>query len=196
MQAQIADLLRNQQTQSPPSSDDTDVDESGLTKLTDEYPDFAPLVNAVVKTVKTVKQTNQERLSRDAVRDAAVAQQMHRSAVLARHPDVDSIAAAPAFQAWLEAQPPMLKQVAQQGAADDVAWLLDQYKAQGKPDNSRAQALKAAAKDAVVPNLRGQSPAQRQPESNGKVPFSKVSHLSQVEMMKRYPDDAMIDWSR
>jgi hypothetical protein len=166
--------------------------------LLEDLPEVAPLVEALRAQTQELGQLRQAAATfqqRDQDRDAEAAGSRHESAILSVHPDAQTVATSDAFGAWLQQQPPVLQRIAEGGEAADVNWLLSQYKAsRPKPAPANGAATRAA-RAAAVPNLRGQSPAQRNGSASKKVPFSSIQHLPNSTVMQRYPDENMIDWA-
>lgn len=122
----------NAQQPDQPTEDDAD-----LASFEEDWPDVAKpvqkLVDRQAKEIETLKATIAE-LSADHKQrkesEVERANRDHFERIAARHPDVNEIGAAPEFQAWLQSQPPAVRQIAQQGTTDDVIYLLDTFKAQ------------------------------------------------------------------
>ena len=192
-EAEIAQLRQlAEQRQSQPSSAQEELPD--LDSALEDF-DIAP----VVKHVKADKQRldrieqaiiNQQRT--DAQRQALSEQERHNQAILSRHPDATALTADQRFIDWVQRQPPALRQIVAQGDADSVNWLLDSFKQAANTGLSRNASNRAAS----VPNLRGMSPAMRQPDTaTGKVPLSSLKGMSSGDIATLYPDDSVIDYA-
>jgi hypothetical protein len=143
--------------------------------------------------VRDVKQRLAALDQRERAAEKARADYQHLTAIKATHPDLEAIAASPVYGEWLQNQPPAVKRIAQEGTAQDVVWMLSQFKAE-KGIKASSTRLDDARK-AAIPSIRGSSgPIPN--KGNGKIPYSKISHLSSRDLATRYPDDTKIDWNR
>lgn len=102
--------------------------------IADDYPS---LVNPILKSLKTihraVSQQSEKIASVRSVHDR-IAEEAHFAAIQKTHPDMSQIHQSEDFQGWLMRQPVAIQQISQEGTAQDVIWMLDQYKAAvGKP---------------------------------------------------------------
>ncbi|RDL44357.1 hypothetical protein DN730_08105 [Marinomonas piezotolerans] len=132
--------------QANPSEGESNAPEVGsLEDLMEEYPELVgPLVQRLnqlegkINGIETVSQKSKE--------DAAL--EAHWDTINQAHPDHMEIAQEPDFQGWVARQPPVMQQIAQNGSAQDVIYLLDQYKAtisKGTSQNKKVDQAKELA---------------------------------------------------
>ncbi|RMD61733.1 hypothetical protein D6833_07845, partial [Candidatus Parcubacteria bacterium] len=86
-----------------------------------------------------------------AEREAQIRAEYEQKLLAMRHPDWEQVAKSPDFHIWLASQPPEVQQVARMSfSADEVAAVLDLYKAESSALAQRAQqAQEIKQKDAV-----------------------------------------------
>lgn len=182
--AQLQDLQRQLQERqtSTQVSDEADIDE-----VQENYPEIInPLLKKIrdlenklgavsddMGNVKNVAQRVQQNEQRSA-------DEQHREAIKAKHPDAYEIADSPEYADWYHNQAPLIQQALNQGTAQDVIAALDLYRAaHPRAVSSKVDKL-AQAKEAATPSLKGNSkPEQKQTYTN-----AQIAKMSRQEFMK------------
>lgn len=171
-------------------------------KAAEDFEDLNPLVVKAVKNLdgqlKRIKETESRRLA-EIEREIEMqrrrnAENAHLAAIKAEHKDYDAIVSSQDFPEWIDRQPRAIQNIAREGSADDVIWLLSQYKTATGKNRPVAHAPKPVDKSVAVPTLRT-APNSRDNGKAGKVPFSSIKHLSASEMLQKYPDESVIDYA-
>lgn len=112
---------------------------SAIDEIADEFPEIAaPIRKALIETERRQQQLENDlrqanhKLSevsrRNKIAEETSATQAHNNAILAKHADAFEIAGSDDFQGWLDRQPDVIKTIMKTGSANDVNWMLDQYK--------------------------------------------------------------------
>ena len=181
--AQLQDLQRqltDKQT-STQVSDDADLDE-----VQENYPEIInPLLKKIrdlenklgtvsddVGNVKSVSQRYQQNEQRSA-------DEQHREAIKAQHPDAYEIADSPEYADWYHNQAPLIQQALNQGTAQDVIAALDLYRAAHpravSGSNTKADKLQQA-RNAATPSLKNTGkPNQKTTYTNAQI--AKMTRL-------------------
>jgi DNA-binding transcriptional MerR regulator len=188
--AQLRQLLEQRQTSTSAQGQDDNLPD--LDSATEEF-DLEPVVKHVKRDqarLDRLEQTLAQQQRQEAERRQMTELERHTQAILSKHPDATNLVNDQRFNEWVAKQPPALKNIVTQGDAESINWLLDSFK------QAAGMGQKPNHKAASVPNLRGMSPALRQPDSaTGKIPLSSLNGMSAGEIATRYPDDSIIDYA-
>jgi hypothetical protein len=153
----------------------------------------AAMVAPVRADVESVKQSIAP-LQQTAVKTA---EQLHFEAILSKHPDMDSLVESQELQGWIGAQPsfvqPALRQVLEQGTAQQVIELFDNFKkatqtAAPPPPAPDSRATAAAAAKAVTA-----AAAPAAPISLSDIPGGRVEGRSPQEQLAAKNGPEMVD---
>lgn len=187
---------------SPVTDSDTESDYAELEALQVDYPDVIKPVLAALR--KKDEQINKLQDSTNQTANAVInstektAKERHDAAITDVHSDAFDIVETDDFQGWLARQPSHVARITKDGTAQDIIWLMDQYKATDPerfpvtPDtpatdtDADADARLAAARQASNPATPG---TRRQP-SNGKPKFTQqqIKDMSPEEFARREPE--------
>jgi hypothetical protein len=165
---EIVNQLRSASVQSPDNA--SNPQESGdllqqLEGLATEYEDFAPLVNAI-RTVQSqvgnLQQSAESSKQEAAVATANSARDKYMSEITSVHPDAETVAASPDFDAWLSTQPGFFRdnvygtgQPNSAGTPEQVSYVISAYKS--KQQASQPTSKLEEAKKLVTPSVRSQT---------------------------------------
>ncbi|MBF0256029.1 MAG: hypothetical protein HQL47_06130 [Gammaproteobacteria bacterium] len=149
--------------QPPPASAqapaDSGIDDDDLKSAKEEWPE---VVNPLLKRnqllearLKQIEQQVQETVTVTQETQQRSAAEAHQQAILAKHPDAFDLAGTDDFQGWVSRQPPLVRQVVETGTAQDVIWVLDQYKQLVGAGNRLEQAREASTP--TTPRARQQT---------------------------------------
>ena len=163
----------------------------GIAKLVQAQ--VAAMVAPVRADVESVKQSIAP-LQQNAVKTA---EQLHFEAIQSKHPDVDSLVESQELQSWIAAHPsfvqPAMRQVLEQGTAQQVIELFDNFKkatqpAAAPPPTSDPRATAAAAAKAVTA-----AAAPAAPISLSDIPGGRVEGRSPQEQLAAKSAPEMVD---
>lgn len=144
-----------QQAIAPPQRQIPNEDEEDLSKWMQEYPDFAgPIVKKLNKQQAILKQLEEQNAQLRA-QNETVQRDSFKQVVSAVHPDVGDIVNSDDFHGWLARQPKGISQMAHNGSADDVIYVLNQYK--GSINAPRTSSKLDEARRVATPNVRNAS---------------------------------------
>lgn len=182
-----ADSLRQQleQAQAAPrqNADSGPIDDDMKIAL-EEWPEIiTPIMRrnqALEAKLKQIESQVNETitLSRDAQAQATI--DAHNQQILAKHPDAFDIAKTDDFRGWVSRQTTMIQTAVNRGTADDVVWVLDQYKS-AVGTNTRL----SKAKEAATPQIGRTS---RQPKNGPKFSRAQISAMSDEEFARHEAD--------
>jgi len=185
------------QVQSAAPSKKTDTAKTEDAELQTAMEDYPEVVGPLSRQNELLAQQNQELSKRIDQLEGKVtttteemeaekrqaAQELHMATIRAVHSDVDKIAKSQDFDGWMSRQPAAVQQIVQKGTADDVIWVLNQYKeAVGLSDKLEA------ARDATT----SATPRARNQPIQGKPRFTRamIDAMSPEEFQK---NEAAID---
>lgn len=113
-----------------------DTDDSGPDEFESEFPEFAEYAKRKIEPL-------QQKLSAYEQEKARLATEVHAKRITASHPDAFELAQSQEFDAWIESQPFKTAQqyfhIKQQGSAEEVIAMLDDFKSQTKRSTPQAQ---------------------------------------------------------
>lgn len=193
--------------QQPPAKPDSGTAEliadADLQGIAEEYPTFAKpflsvinKLNSQLKTVsdKLVKVEGKVTQTATSIeeRDESTRVQTHFDAIRAAHPDAFTLYETDDFKGWIERQPPMLRDMVEQGTATDVIYVFDTYKkAVGKDvdDPNPAKDRITRARAASTPNVRK---VPTNPIKPGKPTFSRAQ-IAKMSEKQFEENEAAID---
>lgn len=188
--------LQHQAT--PPQPDKVRPEIETLEKFASDYEDLgAPVLSAFKAQQERIAQLEQNlgHVNNDVIqtnermkaRDEFSASASHEAAITAAHPDAFDLAGDPSFQGWVQSQAPIIRQAVAQGTAQDVIWVLNQYKSGIKPSSSKLEEARRVASPST--------PRARQTPTTGQPRFTRaqIAAMSAEEFAKREPeiDDAI-----
>lgn len=166
-----------------------DFDEDGLAK------GIAQLVNE--RATKLVDEKLAQALAPLNQKQQIDEVQQHFSAIMSAHPDVESVAESQEFADWIDKQPSYTKQaidaVLQQGTAQQVIEVLNQFKATHAPVSQDPANIKQAAKDKLA-NTTPNIPASLSDIAGGQThtsPDDRLAAMNSVDMLSE-----MESWSQ
>lgn len=208
MRSKIAGLereleaLRKQPPAKPESESVEIIADADLNGIAEEYPTFSKpflsVINKLNNQLKTVtdKLAHVEGKVTKTVtsieeREESARTQTHFDAIRAAHPDAFTLYETDDFQGWIDRQPPMLRDMVEQGTATDVIYVFDTYKAAvGKAkDMSPAKDRIALARAASTPNVRKVPTNTNKPD---KPTFSR-SEIAKMTPKQFEKNEAAID---
>ena len=142
-----------------------------LEQLREEYPEVAsPILDKMAKLEERVEAltTSETARAESAVADALADE---HDALLARHPDLPSIVADPAYAEWVKAQTPAIQRIVQENAqavvnADDAALVFDLFKQSRGRTTEAAEAARAADERRKEQLEAGRTVAGRNPTAS------------------------------
>lgn len=184
---QVAQLQRQE---TPPETDKVAPELETLEKFATEFQDLGQPVLKAFKAQQeriaqleqnldfvnnNVVQTKEHIKAREFSSDEAA----HFSAIKSAHPDLDNIVDDPVFNGWLEKQPPVVQMIKDRGKAQDVIWMLDQYKSSLKPSSSKLEEARQAASPST-PRAR-----QQQTTLQPRFTQAQIRAMSSEEFAKR-----------
>lgn len=197
--------------QQPPANPDSGAAEliadADLQGIAEEYPTFAKPFLAVINKLNSQLKTVEGKLAKVEgkvtetatsieERDESARIKDHFDAIRAAHPDAFTLYESDDFKGWIERQPPMLREMVENGTAKDVIYVFDTYKkavgtiqdGEGEDPNPVNDRL-ARARAASVPNVRK---VPTNPTKPGKPTFSRsqIAKMSPAEFEK---NEAAID---
>lgn len=119
---------------SDPADTDTPDASAALAQLAEDYPEIAGPVSKVIEDLRSEVRTLRAQTDSLGQRHAAEVYGENERALEERHPDFENIGATPEFADWIAGQSGLvqavyLENVEQIVSVDDVAYLLDKYKA-------------------------------------------------------------------
>lgn len=167
----------------PPESADSaaGIDDGDLKSAMEEWPEVVtPLLKRnqqLESRLRALEGTVSETVQASRATQEQAVLEAHNQRILAAHPDAFEVAGTDDFQGWLSRQVQVVQTAVQQGTADDVVWVLDQYKAAIGKSNRLQQ-----AREAVTPSARGE---RRQPVSTGpKFTRAQIDAMSDEEFAR------------
>lgn len=157
-------------------------DDEDLSKWMQEYPDFAgPIVKKLNKQQAVLRQL-EEQNSMLRSQNENIQRDSFRQAVSAAHPDVSDIVSSDDFKGWLSRQPSGVSAMAHQGSAEDVNYVLAQYKnSMRQPGSSKLDEARRVA----TPSVRNASTGA----SNASAPLRSFTR-DQIAAMSEKEFDA------
>lgn len=213
MRSKIAGLERELEAlrQQPPANPESEsaelIADADLQGIAEEYPTFAKPFLSVINKLNSQLKTVSDKLAKVEgkvtktvtsieKRDESTRVQTHFDAIRAAHPDAFTLYETDDFKGWIERQPPMLREMVEQGTAKDVIYVFDTYKkAVGKevdepkdetnPEKDRI----ARARAASTPNVRK---VPTNPTKPGKPTFSR-SEIAKMSPKQFEDAEAAID---
>ena len=175
-----------------------DFDEAGLAK------GLEVVFSQQQQTLEQLLEQKLEAKLQQALAPMAQKQQMdenqsHYQAILAAHPDVESVAESQEFSNWIDSQPSYAQQaidsVLKQGTAQQIVEVLNNFKADKTPTDSQTNKTDMAqqAKQAIA-NTKPNVPASLSDINGGRVepnsPDERVAKMNGNEMLEE-----MASWS-
>jgi chromosome segregation ATPase len=163
-----------------------------LSEAKELYPELvAPLLKTIDSLKKQLASVQNEVSGVKTVADryqqaeAMSAEERHYAEINNAHPDVSELVATEEFQAWRNAQAPVIQYALDQGTARDVVAALSLYKSEtGKASTSAPVSNKpdrlAAAKDAASPSIKGAS----KPDSKPTFTADQIAKMTMSEFAK------------
>jgi len=177
LQQEMARQQELMKRQSSPSVD-SGIDDDDLKSAKEEWPEVVnPLLKrnqALEARLRQLEEQISETVTVTKETQLRTAEETHRQTIIARHQDAFEVADTDEFRGWIARQPPVVQQIVASGAAADVIWLLDQYKALTGTGNRLEQ-----AREASTPT----TPRARQLHTRGGPKFTRA----QIEAMT--PDE-------
>lgn len=155
---------------------------------------YPELVNPLLKEIDSLKKqlasvqtevgTVRSVADRYQQYEMASAHDLHFDAIGRAHPDAFELAKTEEFNAWKNAQAPVIQYALEQGTAKDVIAALNLYKAEtgkqpSQPATHRPDRL-AAAKDAAAPTIKGAS----KPDSKQTFTADQIAKMTMAEFAK------------
>ncbi len=163
-----------EQIQSAPPVEKPDTTQAEDAELQTAMEDYPEVVGPLSRQNQLLAKQNQELAKRIDQLEGTVtttaeemeaekrhaAKAAHMATIRAVHADVDDLAQSQDFDGWIGRQPTAIQQIVQKGTAEDVIWVLDQYKEAIGQSNKLEAARDAAT--AATPRARTQ-PTQGKP---------------------------------
>lgn len=180
-----ADSLRQQleQAQATPrqNADSGPIDDDDLKSALEEWPEIiTPMMKRNRALEARLKQIESQVSEASRSAQEKIVHDAHNQQILASHPDAFDIARTDDFQGWVSRQTPMIQTAVNQGTADDVVWVLDQYK-QAVGTNTRLN----RAREAATPQV---SRTNRQPKNGPKFSRAQIAAMSDEEFARHEAD--------
>lgn len=105
------------------------IDNAGLQEAMEDYPEVVgPLLNMVKGLEQKMDSLEGTVTKTQEAAAEQTAQERHFSTIREQHPDFESTIPSDDFRGWLARQTNAIQQIAKNGTADDVNWMLSEYK--------------------------------------------------------------------
>jgi hypothetical protein len=205
LQAQIQEL---QKAKAEPEQSSTPeaVDDDELKEAKEIYPE---VVNPLLKIISNLEAKLSQKLTgiesevgsvkgvadRYQQTEAETAEQKYWNAIEAKHSDVREVVNTPEYAEWYHQQAPMIQKALSEGTAQDAISALDLFRLAHPKEESKQDVKQdtttnkpdklAAAKEAAIPNIKGQ---QKPTETKPKFTQAQIAKMSREEFMKHEAD--------
>jgi hypothetical protein len=202
LQTQIQELQSKAKAEPEQSSTPETVDDDELKEAKEIYPE---VVNPLLKIISNLEAKLSQKLTgiesevgsvkgvadRYQQTEAETADQKYWSAIEAKHSDVREVVNTPEYAEWYHQQAPMIQKALSEGTAQDAISALDLFRLSHPKEDAKQDVKQetttnkpdklAAAKEAAIPNIRGQ---QKPTETKPKFTQAQIAKMSREEFMK------------
>jgi hypothetical protein len=204
LQAQIQELQSKAKAEPEQSSTPEAVDDDDLKEAKEIYPE---VVNPLLKIISNLEAKLSQKLTgiesevgsvkgvadRYQQTEAETADQKYWNAIEEKHSDVREVVNTPEYAEWYHQQAPMIQKALSEGTAQDAISALDLFrlshpkeivetKQDVKQETTNKPDKLAAAKEAAIPNIKGQ---QKPTEQKPRFTQAQIAKMSREEFMKQ-----------